>query len=81
MSKQLQQNQTDIYQRLTVYDGQITNLTLQVCFIFIIHDTRLLENYKCFDNLLIALKLIVILLLYWLQKVLNILYFTTYHSN
>ncbi|XP_060867618.1 uncharacterized protein LOC132942920 isoform X2 [Metopolophium dirhodum] len=30
MSKQLQQNQTDINQRLTVYDGQITNLTLQV---------------------------------------------------
>lgn len=30
MSKQLQQNQTDIYQRLTVYDGRITNLTSQV---------------------------------------------------
>lgn len=30
MSKQLQLNQTDIYQRLTVFDGQITNLTQQV---------------------------------------------------
>lgn len=30
MSKQLQQNQTDIYQRLTVTDGRVTNLTLQV---------------------------------------------------
>jgi len=39
MSKQLQQNQTDINQRLTVYDGQITNLTLQVSFIFMIHVT------------------------------------------
>jgi chromosome segregation ATPase len=29
MSKQLQQNQTDINQRLTVYDGRIANLTLQ----------------------------------------------------
>lgn len=35
MSKQLQQNQTDIYQRLTLYDGQITNLTLQVRFYII----------------------------------------------
>lgn len=42
MSKQLQQNQTDINQRLTVYDGQITNLTLQVSFIFMILVTRLL---------------------------------------
>ncbi|XP_025418963.1 uncharacterized protein LOC112689458 isoform X2 [Sipha flava] len=30
ISKQLQQNQTVINQRLTVYDGQITNLTLQI---------------------------------------------------
>lgn len=44
MSKQLQQNQTDINQRLTVYDGQITNLTLQVSFNFIILVTRLLEH-------------------------------------
>jgi len=43
MSKQLQQNQTDINQRLTVYDGQITNLTLQVSFIFMIHVTGLLD--------------------------------------
>jgi len=44
MSKQLQQNQTDIYQRLSVYNGQITNLTQQVSFIFMIYDTRLLEH-------------------------------------
>jgi len=44
MSKQLQQNQTDINQRLTVYDGQITNLTLQVSFIFMINVTRLLDH-------------------------------------
>lgn len=30
MSKQLQLNQTDINQRLTVYDGQIANITQQV---------------------------------------------------
>lgn len=34
MSKQLQQNQTDINQRLSVYDGQIANITLQVNFTF-----------------------------------------------
>lgn len=32
MSKQLQQNQTDINKRLTVYDGQVTNLTQQASF-------------------------------------------------
>jgi len=36
MSKQLQQNQTDINQRLTVYDGRIANLTLQVKFMLCI---------------------------------------------
>lgn len=40
MSKQLQQNQTVINQRLTVYDGQITNLTLQASFIFAITNHR-----------------------------------------
>lgn len=61
MSKQLQQNQTDIYQRLTVYDGQITNLTQQVSFIFMIYDTRLLDNQIIIVrivNLLITLKFI-----------------------
>lgn len=33
MSKQLQQNQSDIYQRLTVYDERIVNLTSQVSFL------------------------------------------------
>lgn len=68
MSKQLQQNQTDIYQRLSVYNGQITNLTQQVSFIFMIYDTRLLEH-------IIIIIDWYLLLFYKLQRVLNVLYF------
>ncbi|VVC30751.1 Hypothetical protein CINCED_3A023844 [Cinara cedri] len=42
MSKQLQQNQTEINQRLTVYDGRIANLTIQVTDL----NTRLLSVEK-----------------------------------
>lgn len=50
MSKQLQQNQTDIYQRLMVYDGQVANLTSQVHFIFITH-----IGNSCFLKLLLII--------------------------
>lgn len=45
MSKQLQQNQTDINERLIVYDEQVANLTLQVSLIFII--TAFTSHFYC----------------------------------